>query len=73
MVNPGTPSTSLATSLEIPEGICVLTYDTLDVEQIRTFVSDNGAGANLVFIGTTRNSFEGKHGISQMLAYYRTA
>ena len=50
---------SIDAALEIPEGICVLTHDPLDVEHIRTLVADDGAGANLIFVGTTRNSFKG--------------
>jgi molybdopterin synthase catalytic subunit len=53
------PSASVAASLELPEGVCVLTYDTLNVEQIRCSVASDGAGATVVFVGTTRNSFKG--------------
>jgi molybdopterin synthase catalytic subunit len=54
---------SVETSLETPEGICVLTYEPLDVERIRSCVSDDGAGASVVFIGTTRNNFAGERSI----------
>ena len=54
-----TLAASTDAALEIPEGICVLTHDPLDVEHVRTLISDDGAGANLIFVGTTRNSFKG--------------
>lgn len=50
---------SVATKLEIPEGTFVLTYDNLDSEAIIRSVQDDTAGAIAVFIGTTRNSFQG--------------
>lgn len=37
-----------------------LTYQTLDAEAITQSVQDNGAGATAIFLGTTRDSFEGK-------------
>lgn len=46
-----TPATSIDATLEIPEGICVLCHDPLNVEQIRKYVQDDGAGASAVFIG----------------------
>ncbi|KAH7925212.1 molybdenum cofactor synthesis 2 [Leucogyrophana mollusca] len=55
-----TPSTSTEARSEIPEGICVLTYNPLNTEEIIRSVQDDGAGATAVFIGTTRNSFKGK-------------
>jgi molybdopterin synthase catalytic subunit len=45
--------------VEIPEGVCVLTHMPLDVDQVRKSVLDDGAGATILFVGTTRNSFEG--------------
>ena len=45
--------------VEIPEGVCVLTHMPLDVDQARKSVMDDGAGATILFVGTTRNSFEG--------------
>ncbi|KAG1749942.1 Molybdopterin biosynthesis MoaE, partial [Suillus paluster] len=39
---------------------CVLTYKSLEVDEIIKSVSDDGAGATAVFIGTTRNSYQGK-------------
>ena len=50
---------SLAAKLEIPEGSFVLTYDKLDSEAIIRSAQDDAAGAIAVFIGTTRNSFQG--------------
>ncbi|KAI0756911.1 molybdenum cofactor synthesis 2 [Daedaleopsis nitida] len=54
------PSASVEARLNIPEGICVLTYRPLDIQAIITSVGDDAAGATAVFIGTTRNSFKGK-------------
>jgi len=54
------PSASVAAKLEIPEGTFVLTYDKLDSEAIIQSVQDDAAGAIAVFIGTTRNSFQGQ-------------
>ncbi|KAJ3479612.1 hypothetical protein NLI96_g8940 [Meripilus lineatus] len=54
------PAASVAAREETSEGIAVLTYDDLDVQQIIASVGDNGAGATAVFIGTTRDSFKGK-------------
>ena len=53
------PPASVATKLEIPEGTFVLTYDKLDSEAIIRSAQDDTAGAIAVFIGTTRNSFQG--------------
>ena len=53
------PPASVATELRIPEGTFVLTYDKLDSEAIIRSVQDDTAGAIAVFIGTTRNSFQG--------------
>ncbi|KAG6336096.1 hypothetical protein ID866_2993 [Astraeus odoratus] len=54
------PSTSIEAKVEWEGNVCVLTYDTLDVHGITSSVGDDGAGATVVFIGTTRNSFKGK-------------
>ena len=53
------PPASTAAKLEIPEGIFVLTFDKLDSEAVIQSVQDDTAGATAVFIGTTRNSFQG--------------
>ena len=53
------PPSSVAAKLEIPEGTFVLTYNKLDSEAIIRSVQDDTAGAIAVFIGTTRNSFQG--------------
>jgi len=53
------PPASVATELRIPEGTFVLTYDKLDSKTIIQSVQDDTAGAIAVFIGTTRNSFQG--------------
>jgi len=55
-----TPETSVDLTLEIPEGICVLCHASIDVDQVMKSVQDDRAGATVVFIGTTRNSFKGK-------------
>jgi molybdopterin synthase catalytic subunit len=51
---------SAEAQLNTAEGICVLTYDPLDIGQIVKSVGDDSAGATTVFVGTTRNSFEGE-------------
>lgn len=38
----------------------MLTYDELDVQSVIGSVGDDGAGATVVFVGTTRNNFKGK-------------
>ena len=38
----------------------VLTYSVLDEKQAMKFVADDGAGATVLFSGTTRDSFRGK-------------
>ena len=55
------PSTSIAAREEWEGGSCVLTYKPLDVDVIIRSVGDDSAGATAVFIGTTRNSFKGRH------------
>ncbi|KAF8846331.1 molybdenum cofactor synthesis 2 [Paxillus ammoniavirescens] len=54
------PSTSAAAREEWEGGVCVLTYEPLDVDAIMRSVRDDSAGATAVFVGTTRNSFKGK-------------
>jgi hypothetical protein len=54
-----TPSTSAAAREEWEGGVCVLTYEPLDVDAIMRSVRDDSAGATAVFVGTTRNSFKG--------------
>jgi molybdopterin synthase catalytic subunit len=48
-------TTSIGDTLE-------LTYDKLNAESITTTVQDDGAGAIALFIGTTRDSFQGEPG-----------
>lgn len=54
------PSASSDAMIQIPEGICVLTHDALCVNEIVQSVGDDRAGATAVFIGTTRNYFQGE-------------
>jgi len=54
------PPASVAAELRIPEGTFDLTYDQLDSEAVIRSVQDDTAGAIAVFIGTTRNSFQGQ-------------
>jgi hypothetical protein len=54
-------TTSLGDTLE-------LTYEKLDTEAITATVKDDGAGAIAVFIGTTRDSFQGERTRSVMRA-----
>ena len=56
------PPASVPAKLVIPEGTFVLTYDKLDSEAIIQSVKDDAAGAIAIFIGTTRNSFQGASG-----------
>lgn len=44
------PAASVEATLEIPQGICVISR-SLDVEKITKFVQDDGAGAIALFIG----------------------
>ncbi|KAH8120200.1 molybdenum cofactor synthesis 2 [Phellopilus nigrolimitatus] len=53
-------TSSIAAQLKTDDGVCVLTYDPLDTASIISSVSSDAAGAQAVFIGTTRNSFKGK-------------
>jgi len=52
------PSSFRRRQLEVPEGTLVLTY-RLDPETIIRSAQDDTAGAIAMFIGTTRNSFQG--------------
>ena len=62
------PPASVAVKLEIPEGTFVLTYDKLDSGTIIQSVQDDTAGAIAVFIGKTRNSFQGASNISSIFS-----
>ena len=53
-----TPASTEAHS-DTEDGVCVLTYEPLDTDAIVRSVGDDAAGATVVFIGTTRNSFKG--------------
>jgi molybdopterin synthase catalytic subunit len=54
------PPASIPVELDTPGGTFVLTYDNLDSGTIIQSVQDDTAGAIAVFIGTTRNSFQGE-------------
>jgi len=54
------PSTSVEAREEVGRSICVLSYKSLKIDEIIKSVSDDGAGATALFIGTTRNSYQGK-------------
>ncbi|RDB28780.1 Molybdopterin synthase catalytic subunit [Hypsizygus marmoreus] len=54
------PSSSIEATATTTEGFCALSYTPIDVNKVTSSVQDDGAGATAVFIGTTRNSFEGK-------------
>ncbi|SJX61893.1 related to molybdopterin synthase large subunit [Sporisorium reilianum f. sp. reilianum] len=56
--HPPAPTTSSIKSQHGDEA--VLTYDVLDEKEAVSFVADNGAGATVLFSGTTRDSFRGK-------------
>lgn len=47
-----TPQSSVEARLEIPQGICVLTYSDLNTQEIIDLVRDDAAGAIATFIGT---------------------
>lgn len=53
------PSASVEALLKTPYGVCAISH-SLDVQKIIASVQDESAGATAVFIGTTRNSFQGK-------------
>ncbi|KZS95963.1 MoaE-domain-containing protein [Sistotremastrum niveocremeum HHB9708] len=55
-----TTEASYATSLRTEDGICSLTYEPLDVSAIIASVGDKAAGAQAIFIGTTRDNFQDK-------------
>lgn len=54
------PSTSVGAREEVGKSVCVLSYKSLEIDEIIKSVSDDGAGATALFIGTTRNSYQGK-------------
>lgn len=54
------PNTSVEAREEVGNSVCVLSYKSLEIDEIIRSVSDGGAGATAVFIGTTRNSYQGK-------------
>ncbi|KAK7059004.1 hypothetical protein VNI00_001628 [Paramarasmius palmivorus] len=54
------PASSFETSLDIPGAICAISR-TLDVNEIIKSVGSDSHGANVYFIGTTRDNFEGKN------------
>jgi molybdopterin synthase catalytic subunit len=54
------PSTSVEAREEVGKSVCVLSYKSLEIDEIIKSVSDDGAGATALFIGTTRNSYQGK-------------
>jgi molybdopterin synthase catalytic subunit len=53
------PSTSVEAREEVGKSVCVLSYKSLEIDEIIRSVSDGGAGATALFIGTTRNSYQG--------------
>ncbi|KAJ7596985.1 molybdenum cofactor synthesis 2 [Mycena floridula] len=53
-------SSSYSSCLEIPGASISLSEDELDTFRIISSVGNHGAGATAVFIGTTRNNFQGK-------------
>ncbi len=48
-----TPKASIDIALDIPGGICSITSQPLDVQEIVQSVGDDAAGAIAVFIGST--------------------
>jgi molybdopterin synthase catalytic subunit len=51
MDTPSTSSASVDATLDIPEGKCVLSYTSINVDEVINSVRDGGAGATAVFIG----------------------
>ena len=64
------PPASVAAKLEIPEGTFALTFNKLDSEAVIRSVQDETAGATAVFIGTTRNSFQGERTFPSPANFY---
>ncbi len=55
------PPTSVSGSIKSRHGdVALLTYDELDEKEAIRMVSDDGAGATVLFSGTTRDSFKGE-------------
>ncbi|SPO21996.1 related to molybdopterin synthase large subunit [Ustilago trichophora] len=55
------PPSSVSGSIKSSHGDeAVLTYDELQEKEAIRFVADDGAGATVLFSGTTRDSFKGK-------------
>ncbi|KIY64224.1 molybdenum cofactor synthesis 2 [Cylindrobasidium torrendii FP15055 ss-10] len=54
------PKASVSATLDTTVGRCAISLEPLDTKKIIDSVGDDGAGAIAVFIGTTRNSFQGK-------------
>ena len=46
-----TPPSSVEARLELPQGVCVLTYSDLKTQEIIDLVRDDSAGAIATFIG----------------------
>lgn len=55
----GDPSHSASASLENGRGITFLTFDALDEKKALAFVGHSSAGASVLFVGTTRDNFQG--------------
>jgi molybdopterin synthase catalytic subunit len=53
------PSTSVEAREEVGRSVCVLSYKSLEIDEIIKSAGDDGAGATALFIGTTRNSYQG--------------
>ncbi|KAG7099098.1 hypothetical protein E1B28_000972 [Marasmius oreades] len=60
------PTASFEIKLESQRSICAISY-TLNVDEIVKSVGDDAAGANVFFIGTTRNTFQNQ--VVQRLEY----
>jgi molybdopterin synthase catalytic subunit len=54
------PETSIDARLLTDDGICAITHEALNTDEIVKSVGDGSAGAIAVFIGTTRNTFKGE-------------
>uniref|UniRef100_A0A0W0F5M3 Uncharacterized protein n=1 Tax=Moniliophthora roreri TaxID=221103 RepID=A0A0W0F5M3_MONRR len=54
------PASSIEANSEIPGAVCAISH-TLNVDEIIKSVGSDGHGANVFFVGTTRNTFQGKN------------
>ncbi|KAE9408136.1 molybdenum cofactor synthesis 2 [Gymnopus androsaceus JB14] len=54
------PSASVPGSIELPGAVCSISNELDSIETIMKQVADDRCGASTIFIGTTRDSFQGR-------------